>query len=239
MSSSFNSFEKITVEKKISASSLWSSGRVIKLMSRTLLLSVLLLFAAATVAARPKWHELEGYTFEQYVLDFGRTYERGSDEWKLRESIFNKKLDVMIRHNKDLTNTWRRGVNQFTDLTDAEWSRFNRAYKSPNRWPPTEVFVATGISTPMEMDYRTWTSPRVITDVKHQGSCGSCWAPPSGILAFQWRGGSTARNDHCIVASTPPFAHNTCNSLTEPRSIQRVPPRKHMLGARTGAVSTG
>jgi len=126
--------------------------------------------------ARPKWHELEGYTFEQYASDFGRGYEKNSAEWKMREAIFYAKLKVMIAHNKDSTNTWRRGVNQFTDLTESEWRMFNRAYKSPNRPKPTEILAATGIPKPVEIDYRTWTAPRVLTDVKHQGSCGSCWA---------------------------------------------------------------
>lgn len=140
------------------------------------ILAILVVLVAVTAAARPKWHQLEGYTFERYVSDFGRRYARGSEEWTLRETTFYKQLAKIQAHNADPKATWRQGVNQFTDMTPEEWKKYNAAFKSPNRPAPQRVYAATEAPLPKTVDYRTWTSPRVLTDVKHQGSCGSCWA---------------------------------------------------------------
>lgn len=148
-------------------------------MQRALtVLAVACLLAGTAASKRPKWHQLEGYSFERYVADFGRVYS-STNEYMQRQTIFYNKLKQIQAHNGDRTKSWKRGVNMFTDMTPEEWKAYNKAYKSPNRTPPNYVHSgdqANGVPFPLEVDYRTWTSPRVLTDVKHQGSCGSCWA---------------------------------------------------------------
>ena len=149
-------------------------------MMKVLAISAILAIVIAD-AFRPKWHQLDGYTFERYVEDFNRPWVKGTPEWDQRAEIFYTKLKKMQAHNADNSKTWKRGVNHFTDMTAAEWKRYNRAYKSPNRKPPREVHTGEssyGLPLPREVDYRTWTSPRVLTAVKHQGSCGNCWMFP-------------------------------------------------------------
>ena len=144
-----------------------------------LIASLLLAFVATMVAAaKPQWHQLEGYTFEMYHQDFNRRYPKGGDEYQMREQIFNKKIANMKAHNQDPTMSWKRGVNMFTDLTAEEWKNYNKAFKRPNRREPTEVHTGGARTAPLpgQVDYRTWNSPQVLSAVKHQGSCGNCWA---------------------------------------------------------------
>ena len=153
-------------------------------MKSVLIVAVLLVSVIS--CARPKWHELEGYTFEKYVSDFGRRYAKGSDEYAMREAIFNEKIAKMRAHNADTTQSWKKGVNMFTDMTATEWKQYNRFKRSPTRSQPTQVVgtPSNEVLLPKEVDYRTWTSPRVLTAVKHQGSCGNCWSQ-SGVESLE------------------------------------------------------
>jgi len=144
------------------------------------LLAFLLLAAVFAEAARPRWNELEGYTFDKYVKDFGRGYKKGTEQYRHREATFNAKLRVIREHNADPTQTWKRGVNMFTDMTAQEWKRFNALNKAADTVAPVKTITApqggNDVPLPLEVDYRQWNTPRVLTAVKHQGSCGNCWA---------------------------------------------------------------
>jgi hypothetical protein len=83
-------------------------------------LAVLLLGATAAAAAplghRPKWHELTAdYSYETYRAHFGKA---ASDS---AENIFSAKLTEILAHNADPAQTWKMGVNQFTDLSDVQF----------------------------------------------------------------------------------------------------------------------
>jgi cathepsin L len=136
-----------------------------------------LCLVALCAAKRPRWNELEGYTFSRYLKDFGRRYN--GDELRMREKVFNAKLESIRAHNADPTQTYKRGVNQYTDMTAEEWRRFNALKKSADTLPETRTIVAPdalNVQLPLYVDYREWSAPRVLTAVKHQGSCGNCWA---------------------------------------------------------------
>jgi len=117
-----------------------------------------------------------GYTFEQYVIDFGKTYE--ADEGAVHRMIFERNVAEVLRHNADPTQTWKKGVNQFTDLSHEEMKAFfgstavqaraRRAAMAPA--PFSSVPVS---ELPASID---WREKGVVSPVKNQGGCGSCWA---------------------------------------------------------------
>ena len=130
---------------------------------------------AAVAMASPKWHELEGYTFDNYVAQHGRSYTGA--EYKKREAIFAENLNVIRKHNADHTQSYKKGVNAFTDVTKEEFKEYNRYEKAKNTPPPTEIHTASPSDTvPAAKDYRLSTNPRVLTSIKNQGMCGNCWA---------------------------------------------------------------
>jgi cathepsin L len=132
-------------------------------------------------AASPSWRELETstYTFEQYTHDFHKSY---GAELGHRAEVFAANLLAILKHNAKET-TYKLGVNQFTDLTAEEFKvsgrfGFNKAlsqdYKASNSIKilpaPTLEQVA---ALPDSVD---WRSKQVVSAVKDQGNCGSCWA---------------------------------------------------------------
>jgi hypothetical protein len=86
--------------------------------------------------AGPRWHELEGYTFEQYEQDFNKEY-KDVTERVFRRMVFEKQLKRVTAHNKgtprcelclpseDTTKSWKEGVNRFSDWTRNELKAIN------------------------------------------------------------------------------------------------------------------
>jgi len=131
------------------------------------------------ISAKPKWHELKDYSFDKYVQEFGKRYS-SPEEAKMRQRIFEAKLNTIKQHNLDSTKTWKKGVNQFTDRTTEEFQsvlglRKDLLYLSKG----DDVSTKPGpiphhlLSTlPVSVD---WRQQGIISAVKDQGECGSCW----------------------------------------------------------------
>ena len=147
---------------------------------RILVITLIAVLAAAAFAKKPSWNELEGYTFDKFARDFKKPYTTGEERYQVRKAIFEENLDRIKLLNADTTRSWKAGVNMFSDMSPAEFKAYNRFRRNEARGKPAVVHTAkTGDSSaplPQTVDWRTATSPRVLTAVKHQGSCGSCWA---------------------------------------------------------------
>ena len=80
--------------------------------------------AVAVAGKKPLWHELQGYTFEQYRVDFKKKYTPKDEGYAMREAIFYKNLKHIQTLNSDSTRLWKAGVNMFTDMSQQEFARF-------------------------------------------------------------------------------------------------------------------
>jgi len=133
------------------------------------------------IHARPKWHELDGYTFKQYIRDFNKEYS--SEELEMRRAIFEKKLSLVQAHNANPSFTWKEGVNHLTDYTEEEFGRlrgynkqlgFSQVAKREASRPIRPEYTNIDVSAlPSSID---WRDRGVVSVVKDQGNCGSCWA---------------------------------------------------------------
>lgn len=141
--------------------------------------AILSLASAAPLAAR-RWRSLAArekadYRWSDFVVEFEKVYS--GEEAQSRQEIFEQNLAKIQQHNK-AGASWTAGVNAFTDLTVEEFrqitrgrSRFSASVAAPERSSAT----LASADLPDSKDWRT-NQPPVVTAVKNQGGCGSCWA---------------------------------------------------------------
>lgn len=108
--------------------------------------------------------------FDAYLDKYNKSYN--SSEYMYRLKIFNTNLDYITLSNENTTKTYKLGLNNFTDMTHIE---FKKQYLNLNLLPLLNKsnYVYNNVSIPLNLD---WRSSGLVTDVKNQGQCGSCWA---------------------------------------------------------------
>ena len=116
-----------------------------------------------------------GEQFERFKQKYGKEYSSAAEE-RLRFKIFSANAVAVETHNAARSSSYTRGINQFSDLTQKEWeAAFLGGYR---RMGPAKNSQAKATSyevkdLPANVD---WREEGVISAVKNQGQCGSCWA---------------------------------------------------------------
>ena len=127
--------------------------------------------------ARPRRQELR--SFLRPV--FGRLQQAAfGAEYDERKAVYTAALAKIKAHNSDPTHTWKMGLSPHADKTEAEW----KAMKGYNRHQafsaPNPSLGLLGRAAPLAVedlpDRVDWREKGVVSDVKDQGGCGSCWA---------------------------------------------------------------
>jgi C1A family cysteine protease len=137
------------------------------------MLAVLAIIAAVAVEGRTLTEKDYQTQFSSFVKKFSKSYQH--DEFFARYNVFKANFDKIRLHNKG-NHTWSMSVNEFADLTFAEFhDRFTGLTPRANNFIRSQNLATfdEDMDVPTSVD---WRQKNAVTPIKNQGQCGSCWA---------------------------------------------------------------
>jgi len=120
-------------------------------------------------------------TFDEFLTMFGKSYP--AEELAMRVGLFESARAEILAHNSNPSRKFDMGFNEFTDWTAGELASMRGRAKS-SRTDTSSTSALRLIATspkdlPKHVDWRTAVTSSggpVVSAVKNQGGCGSCWA---------------------------------------------------------------
>lgn len=147
--------------------------------------------------------------FESWKAQHGVSYA-SQFENAYRERIFLENLAKIEAHNSNKQNTYEMGLNQFSAMTQEE---FAQTYLGLIATPMTNIVEVEEENVKIgDIDWTT--KDGVVTAVKNQGQCGSCWAfSATGGLEGAWGLASDPKNfsEQQLVDCSKKYGNNGCN----------------------------
>jgi hypothetical protein len=67
---------------------------------------------------------LSNYTFEKFINDYHIDIKSGSEEYALRQAIFNQEIQRVISHNHS-NASWKENINRMSHMTATEKQSFH------------------------------------------------------------------------------------------------------------------
>ncbi|XP_015792775.1 cathepsin L1-like [Tetranychus urticae] len=133
-----------------------------------LFVALFALAAAASLSFDSQW--------ESFKTKYGKYYASTAEE-TFRRNVFAQKLEEIKAHNRRADNgevTYRKGINKFSDLTAEEFKAKYLGFKPTARQSTSFIHkVNYTVKVPASVDWRT---KGIVSEVKNQQECGSCWA---------------------------------------------------------------
>jgi C1A family cysteine protease len=176
-------------------------------------MKALLVLALAVVAtALPEAVYQEEFT--NWMLQYEKSYS--PEELFKRFSIWKDTYDLIRFHNAGNTS-FEMGLNQFSDLTSAEFKAIYLGYRGQRTEPVMtlkEVSVSTKVGA-YPSGSLDWSQKGAVTGVKNQGQCGSCWAfsttgSVEGTVALM-AGHLTSLSEQQLVDCAGAYGNAGCN----------------------------
>merc|ERR1711970_926864 len=191
-------------------------GSCLLILSQTMMrfLFIALALVAGACAAQ------EEAMWKLYKAAYGKQYSSEVEE-SLRMKIFVENKKKIEDHNKLYEageSTFKMGINRFADMPLSEYSAINNGYRRPNKPTnvETEVTFSDVTTTPLPIPARLdWRFYNMVTPIKNQGQCGSCWSFSAtgaleGMLA-RHTGKLVSLSEQNLIDCTRDYNNAGCN----------------------------
>lgn len=159
------------------------------------MLASLMLFALSSVSSAESLLRSKSVTaddsvswrlFTRFQSIFNKRYNSWS-ELEQKFAVYNENMLYISNHNAYAGQNYTLAMNQFGDLTAAEFKEHYLGGFKPLGSHGCVGFSEINADAPESIDWRTMDA---VTSVKDQGQCGSCWAfsatgAVEGIMAIE------------------------------------------------------
>nr|AAN28680.1 cathepsin L [Theromyzon tessulatum] len=158
--------------------------------------------------AEVAWHK--------FKLEHNKVYV-GIEEESLRKTIFATNYKFIKDHNA-LHATGEKsftvGVNEFADMTVHEFAQMMNGLKPDSTRVSGSTYLSPNIDAPLPVEV-DWRTKGLVSEVKNQGSCGSCWAfSTTGSLEGQHMrktGTMVDLSEQNLVDCSTSYGNDGCN----------------------------
>jgi C1A family cysteine protease len=195
-------------------------------MNKNYVILALLLTAATVLYNIQSTVDNQSTQYMAYLRKFNKPIPSQS-ELIYRSRLFADFVAMMEKHNADSTQTYKMGINQFSDLTKEEFMGLylgelaQPADATPVKVEPVNVGFAS------ETD---WRNKNIITAIKNQGQCGSCWAFAATAAHESYQvqfksqplGISLSEQQLVDCSGISPYENNGCNGGYGVRALEYI-----------------
>ena len=173
-------------------------------------------------SSSPKDENIDNIDFWKSFLSFQKRFNKiypSETELQQRFEIFKENVITIFQHNLEKNENYTMGINQFTDLTPSEFEKdvIHRGFigsigSSLRGKSKCSQYSYQQIKVPSSIDWRT---SGVVTPVKDQGQCGSCWSfSATGAMEGAWSiatGNLVSLSEEQLVDCSKRYGNLGCN----------------------------
>lgn len=211
------------------------------MMSKFLLILVILGFASANLHLNIKYRDIiegEGILDEKTAQEIYQNFRsQHFEKSEYRFKIFYETLKEIRNHNMG-RHSWKQGINDFSDMT---WEEF----KAEKLMAPQAECSATNrfevkpeVKNAAIPESYEWNDFGLVSPVKNQGSCGSCWTFSTvGSIESHWnilgKGRNLTFSEQQLVDCAGDFDNHGCHGGLPSHAFEYI---KHVGGLETEAT---